>query len=65
MLKLAGIDDADAAESLRRSDLIPLDQLAKLPPDIYYQHDIVGLQVHTLDGRELGPICRDYCDRQQ
>jgi len=57
VLKLAGIDDADAAESLRRSDLcIPLDQLAKLPPDIYYQHDIVGLQVHTLDGRELGPI---------
>lgn len=57
VLKLAGIDDANAADLLRRLDLcIPLSHLAKLPPDIYYQHDIIGLQVHTLDGRELGPI---------
>lgn len=57
VLKLAGIDDANAAELLRRQELcIPLSQLAKLPPDIYYQHDIVGLQVITLDERVLGPI---------
>ena len=57
VLKLAGIDDANAAESLRRLELcIPLDQLAKLPPDSYYQHDIIGLQVVTLDERVLGPI---------
>lgn len=57
VLKLAGIDDANAAEALRRQDLcIPLSHLAKLPPDIYYQHDIIGLHVITLDGRELGPI---------
>jgi 16S rRNA processing protein RimM len=57
VLKLAGIDDANTAEDLRRLDLcIPLSQLAKLPPDSYYQHDIVGLQVLTLDGRELGPV---------
>src|SRR5579859_5645604 len=42
VLKLAGIDDANAAEALRRLELcIPLEHLAKLPPDIYYQHDIV------------------------
>lgn len=57
VLKLAGIDDANAAEALRRMDLcIPLSHLAKLPPDIYYQHDIVGLRVLTLDGREIGPV---------
>jgi 16S rRNA processing protein RimM len=57
ILKLAGIDDANAAEALRnQSLLIPLSQLARLPPDSYYQHDILGLTVLLLDGRELGPI---------
>ena len=57
VLKLEGIDDANAAELLRNQDLhIPLSELAKLPPDTYYQHDILGLRVFTLDGRELGTI---------
>ncbi|HLI70053.1 MAG TPA: ribosome maturation factor RimM [Ktedonobacteraceae bacterium] len=57
ILKLVGIDNANAAEPLcRQSLLIPLNQLAKLPPDSYYQHDILGLNVFTLAGRELGPI---------
>ena len=57
VLKLAGIDDANAAEPLRNQDLtIPLDKLAKLPPDFYYQHDILGLRVLTLDGQDLGTI---------
>ncbi len=57
VLKLAGIDDATAAEPLRRLELcIPLSHLAKLPSDSYYQHDILGLRVYILDGRELGPI---------
>lgn len=57
VLKLEGIDDANAAEALRNQDLsIPLSNLAKLPPDSYFQHDILGLQVITLDGRNLGTI---------
>ncbi len=57
LLKLDGIDDANAAEMLREDDLcIPLDQLAKLPPDVYYQHDIVGLRVFRLDDRFVGVI---------
>ena len=57
ILKLAGIDDANAAEPLcHQSLLIPLSQLAELPPDNYYQHDILGLNVFTLAGRELGSI---------
>ena len=57
IVKLAGIDDANAAEPLRQQSLlIPLSQLAKLPPDSYYQHDILGLTVLTLDNRKLGPV---------
>jgi 16S rRNA processing protein RimM len=57
VLKLEGIDDTNAAESLRNQDLqIPLSELAKLPPDSYYQHDILGLRVFTLDRLELGKI---------
>ena len=57
VLKLVGIEDASAAESLRNQDLsIPLSKLAELPPGSYYQHDILGLNVLTLDGQELGQI---------
>ena len=57
LLKLRGIDDATAAEKLRNADLsIPLSELAKLPPDSYYQHDIIGLRVFTLDDTPLGTI---------
>jgi 16S rRNA processing protein RimM len=57
ILKLEGIDDANAAESLRNVDLdIPLDELASLPPDVYYQHDIIGLLVKTMNGQEIGQI---------
>ena len=57
ILKLSGIDDANAAETLRNQDLsIPLSELATLPPDSYYQHDILGLRVLTLDGQEIGQI---------
>jgi 16S rRNA processing protein RimM len=57
VLKFKGIDDANAAEPLLNQELsIPLSELATLPPDSYYQHDILGLQVLTLDGQDLGQI---------
>jgi 16S rRNA processing protein RimM len=57
LLKLRGIDDATAAETVRGSDIcVPLSTLPQLPPDSYYQHDIVGLQVFNLDGRLIGVI---------
>jgi len=57
LLKLQGFDDANAAEKLRDADLcIPLSKLAKLPPDSYYQHDILDLRVFTLDDKLLGTI---------
>ena len=57
VLKLTGIEDANTAETLRNFELtIPISLLAQLPPDSYYQHDILGLQVSTLSGRSIGPI---------
>ncbi len=57
LLKVAGITNATAAEALRDHDLcIPADQLAKLPPDFYYQHDILGLVVEKLNGQAVGTI---------
>jgi 16S rRNA processing protein RimM len=57
LLKLRGIDDATAAEALRGSDIcVPLSASPQLPPDSYYQHDIVGLQVFNLDGTLIGVI---------
>ncbi len=57
LLKLEHIDDATTAETVRSVDLlIPLSELAKLPPDFYYQHDILGLRVLCLSGDEVGVI---------
>jgi 16S rRNA processing protein RimM len=57
LLKLCGIDDANAAESLRNSDVcVPLSALPQLPPNSYYQHDIIGLQVFHIDGTAIGVI---------
>lgn len=57
VLKLDGIDDANTVETLRNLDLqIPDSKLATLPPDSYYQHDILGLHVITMDGQNLGHI---------
>lgn len=57
LLKLKGVDDANVAEKLRNFDItIPLAELAKLPADSYYQHDILGLQVVRLDEHVVGHI---------
>ncbi|GCE28221.1 ribosome maturation factor RimM [Dictyobacter alpinus] len=57
LIKFKSIDEPNAAEKLRgRAIMVPLDELAKLPPDSYYQHDILGLQVLRMDGQEVGTI---------
>lgn len=57
VLKLQGIDDANTAEKMRNFDItIPESELAQLPPDSYYQHDILGLQVITIKKRVVGTI---------
>jgi 16S rRNA processing protein RimM len=57
VLKLESVNDANMAEILRNQDIcIPISELATLPPDFYYQHDILGLQVYLLTNQELGVI---------
>ncbi len=57
LLRLQGVEDPTAADAMRRVALqIPLSQLAKLPPDSYYHHEILGLQVITLKGQVVGKI---------
>ncbi len=58
LLRLVGVDDRDAAESLRGS-LLVVDTAALPPiddPDEYYDHQLIGLRVRTLGGDEVGTV---------
>ncbi len=55
--RLPGIEDRDAAEALRGSEiLIPRSALPPAKPGEYYWVDLEGLQVETVDGVPLGHI---------
>jgi 16S rRNA processing protein RimM len=57
LIRLEGVDDAAAAEELRRAELtIPLAEVAPLEPDSYYQWQIIGLAVETTAGERLGTV---------
>ena len=58
LVKFEGIDDRDAADTLRGSVLvIPADHAPAIEePDRFWVHQIVGLEVVTEDGRSLGRI---------
>jgi len=58
LVRLAGVDDRDAAEELRGSlfvvdsdDLPPIDE-----PDTYYDHQLEGLHVRTTKGQDVGVV---------
>ena len=56
-LKLKGIDDRNAAESLRGKVLF-VDEAhrAKLPEGEYFVHDVLGLAVREEGGTDLGTV---------
>jgi len=57
ILKLEGIEDRPAAETLRGALIrVPLCQAVKLPPGTYYWHEILGLLVQDESGRQLGNV---------
>jgi 16S rRNA processing protein RimM len=59
LLTLVGVADMDAAETLRGAEVfIRRDQLPVLPPDAFYESDLIGLAVVTESGRDLGTIER-------
>ncbi|EHI12959.1 ribosome maturation factor RimM [Mycolicibacterium thermoresistibile] len=58
LVRLAGIEDRTAAEALRgilfvidSADLPPIED-----PDEFYDHQLEGLRVRTVDGREVGTV---------
>jgi 16S rRNA processing protein RimM len=58
LVRLAGVDDRDAADALRGSllvvdsdDLPPIDE-----PDTYYDHQLEGLRVRTATGQDVGVV---------
>lgn len=57
IVKLAGIESRNDAETLRGKDLT-VPNIAELPPGegVYYLHDIVGLRAVTRDGESLGEV---------
>ena len=57
MLKLSGVDDADAAETLRAFWLlIPTESARRLPYGAYYLYQIIGLDVYTTAGELVGKV---------
>lgn len=57
LLKLEGVDTADAARAMRNFELaVPIDQAVPLEADRYYWHEIVGLEVWTDTGVDLGKV---------
>lgn len=56
-LKIAGVDDRDAAEKLHGKYLeIDPGELRELPADAFYEWQLIGLQVYDLAGRKLGRL---------
>jgi 16S rRNA processing protein RimM len=52
-----GVESVEAATALVAADLlIPLTELAPLPPGTYYRHDLVGCRVETVGGRTIGLV---------
>jgi 16S rRNA processing protein RimM len=57
VLKLAGIDSIDAAETLRGAELrIEESELAALPAGSYYHHQLAGLAVVDEQGGAIGTV---------
>ena len=57
VVKLSGTADRNEAERLRGQFLeVPEEDLMGLPADVYFQHQILGLEVRTTDGRSLGTV---------
>ena len=57
VLRLAGVEDRNAAESLRGQELfLPRESLWEMPEDTYFIRDLIGLTVRTPEGRVVGKL---------
>ena len=57
VLKFAGFDDVDAARGLVGLDIaIPVEERVELPPDSFYEWELAGCRVETIDGSYVGEV---------
>ncbi len=57
LMKFVGIDSELAAAKLRGQTIrIPIEQAAPLAKGQFYHHQIIGLQVQTTEGEQLGKV---------
>lgn len=57
VLKFAGVDTIELGETLRNAEIcIPQSEAVELDEDEYYDFELVGCQVETLDGAEIGIV---------
>ena len=57
LMRLEGVNDMTEAERLRGETLwIPATEIAPLPADQYYIHDLLGLRVEHINGKMLGRV---------
>lgn len=57
VLKLQGVDNANAVDELRGSHLrVPIAEAVQLDSDSHYWHEVIGLRVVTTDGTFLGRV---------
>jgi 16S rRNA processing protein RimM len=57
VLSLEGVGTRDAAETMAGLELrIPESALAVLPDGTYYEHDLIGCELVTADGHEVGTV---------
>ena len=58
LARVDGVDDRDAAEALRGTDLhIPRVALPPTEGEEYYHVDLLGLRAENEDGTQLGQVC--------
>jgi 16S rRNA processing protein RimM len=56
-LTFAKIDSIEKADVLRGVELsVPASALPENPPGVYYHYEIIGLDVITVDGQQLGTL---------
>lgn len=57
VLTLGGIDTMDQAETLAGTELrVPEAELAPLPTDTFYRHELTGCVVQAVDGKVIGTV---------
>jgi len=57
VFKFTGFDRIEEAKELVGYDLaVPEDERMELPPHSFYEWELIGCRVHTVDGTEIGEV---------